>query len=63
MQRNYSVRNSSLMPTFERVRSSTRFTMTAQYRLYLPSSDGRLPDTTTDPAGTRPNDTAPDSRS
>ena len=26
----------------------------AQYRLYLPSFDGRLPETTTEPAGTRP---------
>jgi hypothetical protein len=31
-----------------------RFTITAQYRLYLPSALGRLPLTTTLPAGMRP---------
>jgi hypothetical protein len=29
-------------------------TMTAQYRLYLPSADGSEPLTTTEPDGTRP---------
>src|SRR5690606_5680998 len=51
---NYSPRSSSLIPVFERVCASTRLTITAQYRLYLPSADGRLPDTTTEPDGTRP---------
>jgi len=45
---------SSFIPTLPRVFSSTFLTMTAQYRLYLPSLDGRLPETTTDPAGMRP---------
>ena len=47
-------RSSSLMEVLARVRASTRLTMTAQYRLYLPSADGRLPLTTTLPAGMRP---------
>ena len=38
------------MPTLPRVLASTFFTITAQYRLYLPSFDGRLPETTTEPA-------------
>ena len=36
-------RSSSLMPVLARVCASTRLTITAQYRLYLPSADGRLP--------------------
>ena len=48
------VRSSSLMDVFARVCASTRFTMTAQDKEYFPSADGRLPGTTTDPAGTRP---------
>ena len=47
-------RSNSLMPVLARVLASTRLTITAQYREYLPSSEGRLPDTTTEPAGTRP---------
>src|SRR5258706_15841237 len=49
-----TARSSALMPTLSRVLASTRLTMTAQYRLYLPPADGRFPDTTTDPGGTRP---------
>lgn len=30
------------------------FTIIAAYKLYLPSADGKLPGTTTEPAGTRP---------
>ena len=47
-------RSSSLMLVFARVFASTCLTMTAQYRLWLPSAAGRLPATTTLPAGTRP---------
>ena len=47
-------RSSSLMLVLDRVWASTRFTMTAQLRLWLPSAEGRLPATTTDPVGTRP---------
>src|SRR6266516_7835047 len=50
----YSPRNSSLMLVFARVLASTCLTITAQYRPYLPSAEGRVPGTTTDPAGTRP---------
>ena len=42
------------MLVLERVFASTCFTITAQYRLWLPSLAGRLPATTTEPAGTRP---------
>jgi hypothetical protein len=48
------VRSSSFSDVFERVFASTFLTMTAQYSEYLPSFDGRLPATTTEPAGTRP---------
>ena len=53
---NYSSieRNNSLIPTLPKVFASTFFTITAQYKLYLPHLDGRLPETTTEPAGTRP---------
>lgn len=47
-------RSRSLMAVLARVWASTRFTMTAHARLTLPSFDGRLPGTTTDPEGTRP---------
>lgn len=47
-------RNNSLRPILERVFSSTRFTITAAYKEYLPSLDGRLPDTTTEYGGTLP---------
>ena len=47
-------RSSSLMLVLARVCASTFLTITAQYRLYLPSAEGRLPLTTTEPAGTRP---------
>jgi len=47
-------RSSSLMPVLARVCASTFFTITAQYRLYLPQAEGRLPGTTTAPEGTRP---------
>ena len=50
----YMPRSNSLMPILPRVLASTFFTITAQYRLYLPSLEGRLPLTTTEPAGTRP---------
>ncbi len=51
---NQMPRSSSLMPVLARVLASTCLTMTAQYRLYLPSLEGSEPDTTTEPAGTRP---------
>ncbi|MPN31917.1 hypothetical protein SDC9_179392 [bioreactor metagenome] len=47
-------RSRSLIAVLARVWASTFLTMTAQYRLYLPSAEGRLPGTTTEPAGTRP---------
>ena len=47
-------RRSSLIEVFARVCASTRLTITAQYSEYLPSAEGRLPGTTTAPAGTRP---------
>ena len=47
-------RSSSFRPTRARVFASTRLTITAQARLWLPSGAGRLPGTTTEPAGTRP---------
>ena len=47
-------RNNSLIPVFARVFASTRLTITAAYRLWLPSAAGREPATTTLPAGTRP---------
>jgi len=37
------------MLVFERVFASTCLTITAQYRLWLPSAAGRFPDTTTEP--------------
>src|SRR5690348_13297895 len=46
--------SNSLMEVFARVFSSTRLTITAAYRLCEPSAAGRVPDTTTLPAGTRP---------
>jgi hypothetical protein len=49
-----AIRNSSLIEVFARVFASTRFTITAQARLYFPSDDGSEPGTTTDPGGTRP---------
>jgi hypothetical protein len=42
------------MLVLARVCASTRLTITAQYRLYVPSALGRLPLTTTEPAGMRP---------
>ena len=48
------VRSSSLIEVFARVAASTRFTMTAHAREWVPSLAGRLPGTTTDPDGTRP---------
>ena len=50
----FQARSRSLMLVLARVWASTRLTMTAQVRLYLPPSRGRLPATTTEPAGTRP---------
>ena len=52
--RSGQARSSSLIDVLARVASSTRFTMTAQASEYLPSADGRLPGTTTEPDGTRP---------
>lgn len=49
-----AARNSSLIDVLARVCASTRFTITAQYKPYLPSAEGSVPGTTTDPAGTRP---------
>src|SRR5688572_31670734 len=51
------------MLVFDRVFASTRLTITAQYRWQLPSPEGRLPATTTDPDGTRPYVTVPLARS
>ena len=54
---NYSsetARNNSLMPTFASVFASTFFTIIAAYKLYVPQAEGKLPGTTTEPAGTRP---------
>ena len=42
------------MLVLERVCASTRLTITAQFRLYLPSAEGSDPLTTTEPEGTRP---------
>ena len=60
--RNQSIRSKSLMLVLARVCASTCLTMTAQYRLHLPSGDGIEPGTTTEPAGTRPYSTWPVSR-
>ena len=49
-----AARNNSLIEVLARVWASTRLTMTAQYRPYLPFDEGNVPGTTTDPAGTRP---------
>ena len=57
------VRSSSLMDVLARVCASTRLTMTAHDSEYLPSGDGRLPGTTTDPDGTLPYSTSPVARS
>jgi len=54
VERRHQARRSSLMDVLARVASSTRFTITAQLSAYLPSADGRLPGTTTEPDGTRP---------
>jgi hypothetical protein len=51
------------MDVFARVAASTRLTITAHDREYVPSADGRLPGTTTDPDGTRPYCTSPVARS
>ena len=50
----YQSRSSSLMLVFERVRSSTRLTITAQASAGPPSLPGRAPGTTTEYSGTRP---------
>src|SRR2546427_12792946 len=55
----HQLRNNSLMLVLARVPASTRLTMTAQYKLQVPSPDGRIPATTTDPDGTRPYLTSP----
>ncbi len=47
-------RSRSFRLVLARVCASTRLTITAQYRLWVPSALGRLPDTTTEPAGMRP---------
>ena len=47
-------RSSSLIDVFALVCASTRLTMTAHASEQAPSAEGRLPGTTTDPAGTRP---------
>src|SRR5512146_2565844 len=56
-------RSSSLMLVLARVPASTCLTITAQYRLYWPDAAGRLPETTTEPAGMRPYVTDPVARS
>ena len=45
---------SSFKLVLARVCASTRLTITAQYKLWLPSALGKLPETTTEPAGMRP---------
>src|SRR6185295_15802480 len=50
----YGILSSSLMLVLARVLASTCLTITAQYRLYFPSGEGRFPDTTTEPAGILP---------
>ena len=52
-----------LIEVLDRVWASTRLTITAHARLYLPSADGRLPGTTTEPDGTLPKWIRPVSRS
>src|SRR5688500_4973576 len=56
-------RNNSLTAVFARVLASTRLTITAAYRLWLPSAAGSEPATTTLPEGTRPYETSPLARS
>ena len=51
---NLQSRNKSFRLVVARVLASTRLTITAQYKLYLPPALGRLPETTTEPAGIRP---------
>ena len=48
------VSKSSLMLVLARVPASTFLTITAQYNECVPSAAGKLPETTTEPAGTRP---------
>jgi hypothetical protein len=55
-------RSNSLMLVFARVFASTCLTMMAQYKLYLPSAEGRLPETTTEPGGILPYVTSPVAR-
>src|SRR3972149_6296230 len=43
-------RSRSSMLVLARDLVSTRLTITARYRLYFPSAEGRLPDASTDPA-------------
>ena len=59
---NQSPLNKSLILVFARVFASTCLTITAQYRLQVPSLDGKFPDTTTDPAGTWPYEISPVAR-
>jgi len=47
------------MLVFSRVAAVTRLTITAQYRLWLPSAAGSEPLTTTEPGGIRPYVTSP----
>src|SRR3954453_9721694 len=47
----HGILSNSLILVLARVLASTCLTMTAQYRLYFPSPDGRLPETTTEPGG------------
>ena len=53
------IRSSSLIEVFARVCASTFLTMTAQASECEPSAAGRMPGTTTEPAGTRPKVTSP----
>ena len=50
--RGQSARSSSLMAVFARVWASTFLTITAQASPYWPFFEGRVPGTTTEPAGT-----------
>lgn len=58
----HQLRSSSLMLVLARVFASTCLMITAQDRLCEPSAAGRLPGTTTAPAGTRPRVISPVSR-
>src|ERR1041384_3061150 len=57
-----SPRSSSFRLVLARVFASTFLTMTAQYRPQLLSGEGKLPETTNEPAGARPEGSSPVAR-